>query len=122
VGYVDGDGCLVVVGRLDDCVRTSAGHVVSPAVIAEVLDGYPGIADAVVVALGPAAQPALAALIESVPPIDLAAVHAHLTRVLPASLRPRVLDQVQALPRLSSGKPDRMACIAMLERSSLRSR
>jgi acyl-CoA synthetase (AMP-forming)/AMP-acid ligase II len=117
VGQFDGEGYLTLAGRLDDCIRTSAGHVVNPAVVAEILEAYPGIAEALVFPLGPTVKPVLAALLESPQPLDIDDVQAHLARRLPPWSRPRVLDQARALPRLPSGKPDRMACIAMLEQS-----
>jgi long-chain acyl-CoA synthetase len=117
VGQLDGDGCLTVAGRLDDCIRTEAGHVVNPAAVAEILEAYPGIAEAVVLPLGAPAGPALGVLLESAQPLDIGEIRAHLARTLPAWSRPRVLDQTRALPRLPSGKPDRLACIAMLGQS-----
>lgn len=117
VGQLDEEGYLTLAGRLDDCIRTSAGHVVNPVVVAEILEAYPGIAEAVVCPLGPTVKPVLAALLESPQPLDIGDVQAHLARRLPPWSRPRVLDQARALPRLPSGKPDRMACIAMLEQS-----
>jgi long-chain acyl-CoA synthetase len=114
VGYLGGDGRLCLSGRLDDCVRTGAGHVVDPGVVAEVLERFSGIAEAVVVPVGPAAEPVLAALVESVEPVDMNAVRAHLGRSLPGWSHPRILKRSAALPRLPTGKPDRLACIAIL--------
>jgi long-chain acyl-CoA synthetase len=115
VGRLDGDGRLLLSGRLDDCVRTGAGHVVSPAVVAEVLESYPGILEAVVMSLGPPARPVLAALLECAVTVSTDALREHLARALPPWARPRLLQQTRSLPRLPSGKPDRLACAAALE-------
>lgn len=117
VGELDGDGYLTLAGRMDDCVRTGAGHVMSTAVIASALETHPRIAEAIVVPIGRATEPVLAALIECVGVLDMDEVREHLARTLPPWSQPRVLVQVHALPRLPSGKPDRLACIARLEQS-----
>jgi len=118
IGHLDADGYLHVVGRTDDCVRTDAGHVVNPTAVAEVLEAHPDVVEAVVVALGSPSQPVLGALLESARPLAMSAVRRHSARQLPPWSRPRVLDQTRALPRLPSGKPDRLACLAILERTS----
>jgi acyl-coenzyme A synthetase/AMP-(fatty) acid ligase len=115
VGEIDYDGRLLLAGRLDDCVRTAAGQLVSTAAVASLIETHPHIAEAVVVPVGPAEAPTLAALVESAQPLDLDGVKAHVAaRVSPAAM-PRIIDQVRALPRLPSGKPDRLACIAQLD-------
>jgi len=78
---------------------------------------HPRIVEAVVVPIGPATEPVLAALIECVWALDMDEVREQLARTLPPWSQPRVLAQVHALPRLPSGKPDRLACIAHLEQS-----
>jgi acyl-CoA synthetase (AMP-forming)/AMP-acid ligase II len=117
-GRLDRDGTLVLAGRLDDGLRTAAGHLILPAAVAEALEAHPGVAEAVVVPLGLPGQPVLAALLESTRPLDLDAVRGHLARSLPAWSRPRVLQQTLALPRLPGGKADRLACIARLARAA----
>ena len=116
VGLLDPDGTLTVTGRLDDCVRTSAGHVINPAAVAEALEGCPGVTDSAVVPLHAAADPALGVLVECRPPVSAVELRAHLARTLPAWSRPRVVETIAALPRLPSGRIDRRACIAVLER------
>jgi acyl-CoA synthetase (AMP-forming)/AMP-acid ligase II len=117
VGELDDDGYLTLAGRMDDCFRTGAGHIVSTATIASALETHPRIVEAVVVPIGPATEPVLAALIECVGALDMDEVREQLARMLPPWSQPRVLAQVHALPRLPSGKPDRLACIARLEQS-----
>jgi long-chain acyl-CoA synthetase len=116
LGQLGEDGYLTVLGRLDDCIRTRAGHVLNPTVVAEALEASPGISEAVVVPIGSPADPVLAALVESLGLLDMDEVQDQL-RMLPARWRPHVVEQTRALPRLPSGKPDRLACIAILERS-----
>jgi acyl-coenzyme A synthetase/AMP-(fatty) acid ligase len=116
VGFLDGDGRLHLVGRVDDCVRTRAGHILSPAMVAGALEAYPGVTAVVVVPLGPPEDPALAALCETPDPLDTNALRSHLARLLPDWSQPRPIEQTRRLPRLPSGKPDRLACIALLRR------
>lgn len=115
VGEVDRGGTLALAGRLDDCVRTRAGHVVSPAAVASALESYPGVVETVVVPIGPSADPVLAVLLESAVTLDMQRVRDHLATRLPAWSQPRVIEQTRALPRLASGRADRRACIARLE-------
>lgn len=117
VGELDPAGYLTLAGRLDDCIRTRAGHVVSTAVIASALENHPGICEAVVFPIGPTTEPVVAALVECVGALDMDEVREYLARTLPPWSQPRVLAQVPSLPRLPSGKPDRLACIARLEQS-----
>lgn len=116
VGEIDGDGRLVIAGRLDDCVRTATGHLVNTTVVAAALEDFPGLAEAVVVPVGRPGEPTLAALVEAEMPLDMDGVRQHLAARLPAVSMPKLIERVRALPRLSSGKPDRRACIAWLER------
>jgi long-chain acyl-CoA synthetase len=116
VGEVDDDGRLVITGRLDDCVRTVTGHLVNTSMVAAVLEDFPGLAEAVVVPVGRVGEPTLGALVEAETPLDMDGVRQHLAARLPAASMPRLIERVRALPRLSSGKPDRRACIAWLER------
>lgn len=116
VGVLGDDGTLRIAARLDDTWRTSAGHLVSPAPVAAALERYPGVVDTAVVPLAASSGPVLGALVESAVPIALADLRRHLARSLPAWLLPRVVECTAALPRLSSGKVDRAACIAVLAR------
>jgi acyl-CoA synthetase (AMP-forming)/AMP-acid ligase II len=117
VGAMDDRGALVVSGRLDDCFRTNAGHLVDPASVAAALDGYPSVIDTAVVPLATLTGPALGVLIESTAPLRMTDVRGHLARSLPVWSRPRVIETISALPRLSNGRIDRRACIAVLEKA-----
>ena len=117
IGTLDARGSLAVSGRLDDCFRTSAGHLVDPASVAAALEGYPSVIDTAVVPLATPTGPALGVLIESAAPLRASDLRGHLARSLPVWSRPRVIETTAALPRLSSGRIDRRACIAILETS-----
>lgn len=117
VGRVDEQGYLTLAGRLDDCIRTGAGHVINPAEIAALLEGHEGVTDAAVVPLETPAGPVLGVLVQSAAPLRSSDLRGHLARSLPPWARPRVLETVRELPRLSTGRTDRRACIEILGRA-----
>jgi acyl-CoA synthetase (AMP-forming)/AMP-acid ligase II len=118
VGEIDEAGRLVVTGRLDDCFRTDAGHVVNPAAVARALEECPGVTDVAAVPLtSSAGRSALGVLVESSARLDLDALRRHLWRSLPRWSQPRLIETTSALPRLPNGRLDRQACITRLERS-----
>jgi acyl-CoA synthetase (AMP-forming)/AMP-acid ligase II len=117
VGVLDASGHLTVSGRLDDCFRTDAGHLVNPASATAALEDCPGVIDSAVVPLAAPAGPVLGALVECAAPLSASELRGHLARSLPAWSRPRVVETIAALPRLPSGRIDRRACIAILEKS-----
>ena len=43
-------------------------------------------------------------------------VRRHAARLLPPWAQPHIVDVTDTLPRLPGGKPDRLACIARLQR------
>jgi len=92
--------------------------VVNPAVVAEVLETYPDVVEAVVVALGSPSEPVLGALIESARPLEEGAVRRHSARHLPRGRARESSARPARCPRLPSGKPDRLQCLAMLERAA----
>jgi acyl-coenzyme A synthetase/AMP-(fatty) acid ligase len=117
VGRLDGDGYLTLSGRADDCLRTGAGHLVNPADVAAALEGYPGVTDVAVVPIEAAAGSVLGVLVQNQEPLSLYDLRGHLMRRLPPWSQPRVLEAVPELPRLPSGRIDRRACIALLEKT-----
>ncbi len=119
-GSLDERGTLTIAGRLDDCIRTGTGYLVNAADVAAALEAYPGVNDAAVVPLETPAGPVLGALVESAERVGAADLRSHLSRRLPPWAQPRFVEVTAALPRLSSGRTDRRACIAILERSSSR--
>jgi acyl-CoA synthetase (AMP-forming)/AMP-acid ligase II len=117
IGCIDEAGYLSVTGRLDDCFKTAAGHLVNSALVAAALESRPGVTEAIVVPLDTATGPVLGVLLEGTAPLDTFELRGHLARSLPAWSQPRVLENVAALPRLASGRVDRRACIEILTRS-----
>lgn len=114
IGRLDEHGTLTLEGRLDDWIRTSAGHVINPAEIAALLEAYPGVTDTAVLPLETPAGPVLGVLVQSPEPLRSIELRGHLSRSLPSWARPRVLETVREFPRLSSGRTDRRACIEIL--------
>jgi long-chain acyl-CoA synthetase len=117
LGILDADGYLTVCGRLDDCFRTNAGHLVNPALVAQALEQYPGVVDAAVVPLPGRAGPVLGVLVESAERLSVSTLRGHLARSVPAWCQPRVIESTVTLPRLASGRIDRRTCIAILEQA-----
>jgi len=117
VGQVGAGGTLTLLGRLDDCIRTGASHVVNPAEVASALEGFPGVTDAAVVPLDTPAGPVLGVLVEGTEALRTAELRSHLAASLPPWSRPRVLDTIRELPRLPTGRMDRRACIEILDRT-----
>ncbi len=118
LGRLDAAGWLEVLGRVDDRIRTDAGHVLDPATVLAALDGWPGVREAAVVPLGAAGASGLGLLLETAGALSVAALRAHLAQALPAWSCPRIIETTAALPRLPGGRIDRRACIARLERAS----
>jgi acyl-CoA synthetase (AMP-forming)/AMP-acid ligase II len=119
-GHLDERGALTIAGRLDDCIRTGAGYLVNAADVAAALETFPGVSDAAVVPLDTPAGPVLGALVESAQRLGTADLRSHLSRKLPPWALPRLVEVTTTLPRLSSGRTDRRACIAILEASPSR--
>ncbi|HEX3822927.1 MAG TPA: AMP-binding protein [Mycobacteriales bacterium] len=111
LGEVDGDGRLRVTGRADDIVISGGENVVTSHV-ADVLSGHPELAEVAVTGVDdPAWGQRIVAVV--VPrragrAPSLAQLRDWCDDRLPAAARPRGLVVVAALPRLGSGKPDRL--------------
>ena len=116
MGRLDTDGRLTLLGRLDDCIRTGAGHLVNAVEVAAALEGYPGVTDTAVVPLDAPAGLVLGVLVQSPEPLRSSDLRGHLARSLPPWARPRVLETVRELPRLATGRTDRRACIDLLDK------
>jgi o-succinylbenzoate---CoA ligase len=122
LGFVSTDGTVHVMGRADDVVITGGENIVASQVAA-VIAGHPAVADvavtgfadpewgqrivAVIVPRHPGAVPKLATLRE------------WCGARMPAAGLPRGLVVVPEIPKLGSGKPDRLAInrLATAERS-----
>jgi O-succinylbenzoic acid--CoA ligase len=112
LGVLTADGRLTITGRTDDVIITGGENVAGAAVTA-VLAGHPAFAE---VAVAGIPDPdwgqrvvAVVVLADGVPAPTLEALRAWCGDRLSAAARPRGLVTVDELPRLSAGKPDRLA-------------
>ncbi|MDQ3504446.1 MAG: o-succinylbenzoate--CoA ligase [Actinomycetota bacterium] len=110
-GQVADSGLVSVTGRIDDVI-ISGGVNVSLGAVEEALRAHPGIADVAV--LGRPDKEWGQAVIALVVPargatVELTEMRAHVSASLGAAAAPREVQAVPALPRLHSGKLDRMA-------------
>ena len=122
IGRLDANGYLTLLGRLDDCIRTGAGHIVNPHEIKKILERYPGITDTAVGPLETPTGPVLGALVQISGPLRSVDLRNHLARSLPRRAQPRVIETIEELPRLSSGRTDRRACLKILEEALRRNK
>jgi len=111
LGELDADGRLRVLSRVDDVIVTGGENVVAGAVATE-LRRHAAIADAEVIGVPDErwGQRVAAVVVSRVdPPPSLAELREWCRGTLQAVALPRQLVVVAAMPRLSSGKPDRLA-------------
>lgn len=106
--YVDPDGRLVFVGRLDDQLKVR-GYRVEPAEVEAVLAAYPGVAAAAVVR---AAQSLVGFVVAPGGPLELAAITRHAAELLPDYMVPTRVVVLERLPLTPNGKVDRAALAA----------
>ena len=118
VGALAPDGRLTVHGRTDDVVVTGGENVVTTEV-ATVLAAHPQVADVAVAAVPDAewGQRLVAVVVAAAARPSLDELRSWCRRTLPPAAAPRGLVVVDAIPRLSSGKPDRLAVQSLAERS-----
>ncbi len=117
LGHIGEDGRLRVRSRADDVIVTGGENVVAGEVAHE-LRRHPAIDDAEVVGVpderwGSRVVAVLVSRVEPAP--SLAELREWCRGRLPASAIPRGRVVVAAMPRLSSGKPDRLAIRRMAE-------
>jgi O-succinylbenzoic acid--CoA ligase len=112
LGEIAADGRLQVIGRVDDVVVTGGENVVASEVAA-VLSAHPDIAE---VAVTGVPDPewgqrlvAVVVLVRGKVELSLAEVREWCSERLVAAARPRGIIVVDDIPRLASGKPDRLA-------------
>jgi long-chain acyl-CoA synthetase len=115
LGVVDATGRLRLLGRLDECFKTSAGQLVSPGRIAAALTRHPAVAEAVVIPVPAASGTVIGVVVAVRSKVEPDEVRRHAARLLPLWSQPRLLTVVPELPRLPGGKVDRGACAALLE-------
>jgi o-succinylbenzoate---CoA ligase len=112
LGYLDGDGRLVVRGRSDDVIN-SGGEKVAPGEVEAVLGTSPGVADVVVVGVPDAEWgelvTAFVVAADPAAPPDLDRLKANVRQALSARAAPKKVFVMPVFPLLPSGKPDRAA-------------
>ena len=107
-----GDGCFLVLGRLDRQVKVS-GYRIELAEIEAALRRHAGVLDAAVLATTGAAGPELVGFVAAAPSIDWPALRASLTKLLPGPMRPRRLHRLERLPLLAANKIDTGALLLL---------
>ena len=101
------DGTVTFLGRLDDQVKIR-GYRVEPGEVASVLRAVPGVAEAIVLAVGDGLSRTLAAWVVS-PGADPAGLREALRQQLPEYMVPTSITIVERLPLTPNGKVDRGA-------------
>ncbi|WEO77714.1 AMP-binding protein [Cryobacterium sp. SO2] len=115
LGAVAADGTVSVSGRADNVI-ISGGEKVSLDAVETVVRGLPGLAEAVVVrAVDPVwGQVPVVVLAAGAGQTPLDAVRRAVAATLGRPARPARLVEVDAIPLLASGKPDRQALAAIV--------
>ncbi len=111
LGAVDDNGIVTVSGRIDDVIITGGVNVATGAV-EQVLRGHPDISDVAVLGRPDTEWgQAVVALVVPSPGAspDLGQIRADVSARLGAAAAPRQMITTRALPRLHSGKLDRVA-------------
>jgi O-succinylbenzoic acid--CoA ligase len=108
IGYFDGTGRLVVLGRSDEVVVTG-GENVHPAAVEKALTALPGVVDAVAFGLPDEEWGERLVAVVSGEGITPDGLEAALAAVLPRHAVPREIRVDTGLPHLSTGKIDRGA-------------
>lgn len=113
-GRLDDDGRLQVLGRLDDVVVTGGVNVPAPAVAARLRE-HPGVAAAEVLGVPDDEWGGrlVAFVVGATGPVALDELRAWVADAHPRSWAPRQVVDLEALPLLANGKPDRVALRAM---------
>ncbi len=108
LGVLDEEGWLRVVGRLSDII-IRAGENISASEVEAVLEAHPDVRHAVAVAVAdPEVGERVAAFVEATAPFDLATCRAWFSaRGVTRFKTPELVVQLDALPVLAAGKPDR---------------
>jgi o-succinylbenzoate---CoA ligase len=109
LGYVTGDGRVVIRGRADDVINTG-GHKVVPGEVAAVLGTCPGVREVVVVGRPDRewGERVTAVVVPDDPndPPGLELLRTHVSARLPRYACPSEVVLTEAIPVLPSGKPD----------------
>lgn len=117
LGRLAADGRLTVHGRVDDVVVTGGENIVTTDVAAA-LSEHPRVHEAAVVGVPDAEWGhRLVAVIVAPDPPGLDELRAWCRRTLPPAALPRELLVVDRIPKLASGKPDRLAVQSLADTS-----
>jgi acyl-coenzyme A synthetase/AMP-(fatty) acid ligase len=108
------EGRLILLGRLDDCFKTSGGYLVSPAQVANALRAHPAVLDSVVVPVPRRGAAVIGVLVAARESVDVTEILDLAKRTLPAWLQPAMVMVRPEIPALITGKHDRAAVIQML--------
>jgi long-chain acyl-CoA synthetase len=114
VGFLDDQGYLTLSGRADDCFKTAAGYLVNPGEIVQAIATHPSVIEVVVLPIDGAHGLVAGVVVEAASSVDAKAIRATALRLLPAWLQPHIVVVTDRIPRLSAGKADRKACLALL--------
>lgn len=106
-------GTLTVTGRLDDQI-VSGGVNVSLGAVETLVRRMPGLTDAVVVSRADERWGSVPVVVCTVT-VDLAGLRDAVARELGAAAAPAAIVQVDAIPMLPSGKPDRLAAARLAD-------
>jgi O-succinylbenzoic acid--CoA ligase len=117
-GALDGDGRLTLDGRIDDAVRTRDGRLVNLADVANALAALPGVRHVVALPIDGDSGAAVGAVLECEDGVTFELLRPAISGGLPSWTRPRHTVIIPELPRLASGKPDRLACLALLAKAA----
>ena len=109
LGRIDGEGNLEFVGRSDAQVKLRGFRVELGEIESVLLEGEGVQAAACSVREDLPGGPLVGYVVSSNGPIDEGRLRSHLRSRLPAFMVPALIEPVDALPRLSSGKLDRAA-------------
>lgn len=109
----ESDGRLRLLGRLDDCIRSREGRLVNLEAVAARIRNVDGVSAAVVVPMPADVGVSFGAVVESTA-VDVGELRERLASALDEWARPRAVRVVPSVPRLANGKPDRLACLALL--------
>ena len=114
-GSLDEDGWLRIEGRVDDVILRGGQNVPLPAVEQE-LRAFPGVRDAVAAGVPhPLLGEDVGVVVAASADLDVPALRGHVHARLGASHVPTTVLVVVEVPRVASGKPDRMAVAGLLE-------
>jgi acyl-coenzyme A synthetase/AMP-(fatty) acid ligase len=114
LGSLEPGGYLTLHGRVDDCIRTRENRLVNLAAVAAAIRELHGVTDVVVLPLDGPAGATFGAVVQCAASVEVGELRTHVAGVLPPWSWPRVVEVVRSLPRLSNGKTDRQACMALL--------